>query len=146
MPADVGDRDVLGRGIPVSQGHVSGNAIVVYSSRDFKKVPPHARCILVVKNFDPNYDVLLSRCKGVVSEVGNLLCHLAIVTRVRRIPAVVQVPDVTRRVRDGEMLTLDAIRGVVYRGRYSPSDSTGIEALLSKVDARVRRSARKNNL
>ena len=70
----------------------------------------------MVHNFDPSYDVLIPHCAGIISEIGTLLCHLAIVSRMYGIPAIVNAKDIVDKVREGEIVSLDAESGVLYRG------------------------------
>lgn len=90
--------------------------MVVKSTQDFKKVQDSVeKVILIVNNFDPNYDILLDKCLGIVSEIGNILCHLAIVSRIREIPAIVNAKNITTSIKDGESITIDAYKGIIYR-------------------------------
>jgi phosphohistidine swiveling domain-containing protein len=107
----------IAQGFPVSNGIATGNAIIVKSSVDFSKIENKSGVILVAHNFDPNYDCLLPQCAGVVSEIGNLLCHLAIVSRVHKIPAVVNAKNVTSIIQDGDLITIDANKGIIYSGQ-----------------------------
>jgi len=105
------------KGMPVSRGIVIGKkAIVVSSTNEFEKLQGEDDIILIAKNFDPNYDVLLPHCRAVVSEIGSLLCHLAIVARIQNIPAVVNVNNATKCIKDGDIVSLDANNGILYKG------------------------------
>ena len=110
---------IISKGIPVFNGITEGEAVVVKSSIDFQKVEnSQEKIILIVNNFDPNYDILLNKCKGIASELGNILCHLAIVARIRKIPALVNAKNITSLIKDGEKLTIDAYNGILYRGMH----------------------------
>ena len=121
-------------GIPVSQGRVNQKpAVIINSSEEFDKMEGKKNVILVVKNFDPNYDQLLPQCAGVVSELGNILCHLAIVSRIYNKPAIVNAKDATKKVRDGQIVSLDAFEGALYNGKYKVSEKQ-INAELKDLD------------
>lgn len=108
---------ILKKGETVSNGYAEGKALIIESSTDFKKVQNVSeKIVMIVKNFEPHFDVLLDYCLGVISEMGNMLCHLAIVSRIRNIPAIVKARSITNSVKDFEKVTLDAYRGIVYRG------------------------------
>jgi len=116
---------VISKGIPVYNGISEGKAVIVKTSKDFPKVQDKLeRIILITNNFDPNYDILLDKCHGIVSELGNILCHLAIVSRIRRIPAIVNAQNITSLVKDGEDITIDAYNGIIYRGLQNELLST----------------------
>ena len=108
---------IISKGIPVYNGLSEGKAVVVKSSKDFSKVQDSSeKVILIANNFDPNYDILLDKCIGIASELGNILCHLAIVSRIREIPAIVNAKNITSLVKDGENITIDAYNGIIYKG------------------------------
>jgi pyruvate,water dikinase len=70
--------------------------------------------ILVVPFMDVGWTPLFSRAGGVVAETGGQLSHSAIVAREFGLPAVVGVRKATRAIRDGQPITVDGNRGVVY--------------------------------
>jgi pyruvate,water dikinase len=51
---------------------------------------------------------------GVVTEVGGMLCHGAVVAREYGIPAVLGVRNATSVLKNGQKITVDGIKGVVY--------------------------------
>ena len=87
---------------------------------------------MIVNNFDQAYDVLLDKCIGIASELGNILCHLAIVSRIRKIPAIVNAKDITLNINDGDYITLDAYTGIVYKGKHANSLSSEKEITMIK--------------
>lgn len=110
--------EIISKGTPVYNGICEGKAVIVKSSKEFYKVQNKPdKIILIVNNFDPNYDILLEKCIGIASEIGNILCHLAIVSRIRKIPAIVNAQNITSNIKDGDYITLDAYKGNLYRGK-----------------------------
>jgi pyruvate,water dikinase len=51
---------------------------------------------------------------GLIAETGGLLSHTAIIAREYGLPALVNVKKATRKIQDGQLITLDAKRGCVY--------------------------------
>ena len=51
---------------------------------------------------------------GVVTEVGGMLCHGAVVAREYGIPAVLGVRNATSVLKNGQKITVDGVKGVVY--------------------------------
>ncbi len=100
-------------GIGGSPGLVRGIARVVSD-------PAHAPLalgrtdILVVPFSDVGWTPLFSGIGGIVAETGGQLSHAAIVAREYNLPAVVGVRDATRRIPDGQPVTVDGNRGRVY--------------------------------
>ncbi|NUW39397.1 PEP/pyruvate-binding domain-containing protein [Nonomuraea rhodomycinica] len=98
-------------GTPGSRGTATGAARVVRGPGDFSRVRPGD--ILVCPFTDPAWTPLLRIAAGVVTETGGVLSHAAIVAREHGIPAVLGIPDATRRLRDDTVITLDGTTGTV---------------------------------
>jgi phosphohistidine swiveling domain-containing protein len=69
--------------------------------------------ILVTRLTDPAWSSLFRRLSAVVTELGGVISHAAIVARENGLPAVVGVPEVTRWVRDGQRVRVDGASGIV---------------------------------
>jgi pyruvate,water dikinase len=74
---------------------------------------PKEPYILVCPSTDPAWVPLFARARGLVMEIGGVLSHGAIVAREYGLPAVAGVPDVQRRLRNGQRLRIDGGRGTV---------------------------------
>ncbi|OQX05403.1 MAG: hypothetical protein BWK76_27560 [Desulfobulbaceae bacterium A2] len=73
--------------------------------------------ILLCRNAAPELAALLDRAAGLVTETGGVASHLASVARELGIPALFGLEGGMEMLVDGEVVTLDAGAGVVYRGR-----------------------------
>jgi pyruvate,water dikinase len=69
--------------------------------------------VLVVPHTDPGWTPLFLNASALVTEVGGMLSHGAVVARELGLPAVVNVRDATRRLRDGQAVEVDGARGEV---------------------------------
>jgi pyruvate,water dikinase len=69
--------------------------------------------VLVAPSTDPGWTPLFLRASAVVMETGGYLSHGAIVAREYGIPAVVNIPGLLDRVRDGQHLLVDGDAGKV---------------------------------
>jgi phosphohistidine swiveling domain-containing protein len=99
------------RGIGASAGIVEGRVKVV---RNLTALPEVDRdTILVVPYTDSGWAALLARAGGIVSEVGGRLSHGAIVAREYRIPAVMDIPNATQQLQDGQRIRIDGQLGTV---------------------------------
>lgn len=98
-------------GIAASRGTVTGIARVVLSPQDAHRLEPGD--ILVTRATDPGWTPVFSTIGGAVLEIGGLLSHGAIVAREYELPAVVNVPQATRRIVDGQRITVDGTTGRV---------------------------------
>jgi len=99
------------KGLSVSTGLASGPVRLVCSVDDYPKVQQGD--ILVTSVIDPGMAPLFGLASGIIAEMGGILSHGAIIAREYGIPAVVNIPDVTKLVTDGQMLLLDATVGHV---------------------------------
>jgi pyruvate,water dikinase len=97
-------------GLPVSSGVAEGRARVV---RDIADAKLEADDILVTAYTDPSWTPLFVAIKGLVTEVGGLMTHGAVIAREYGLPAVVGVEQATRLIRDGERVRVHGTDGYV---------------------------------
>ncbi len=99
------------RGIPASPGKISGKAVVVKSSKDFKKVKKGM--ILVTTATTPAFTPILSKVIGIVTDYGGVCSHAAMISREFGIPCVVGTEKATKKIKDFMKITVDGSKGVV---------------------------------
>ena len=75
--------------------------------------------VLVTHMTAPDWVPLMRRAAAIVTDSGGMTCHAAIVSRELGIPCVVGTGDATTRLRDGEVVTVDATHGGVLEGAAS---------------------------
>lgn len=97
-------------GMPVSAGTVEGRARVV---SDIGQAELAAGDILVTAYTDPSWTPLFVAIAGLVTEVGGLMTHGAVIAREYGLPAVVGVEHATRRIRDGQRIRVHGTDGYV---------------------------------
>ena len=97
-------------GDTVSSGKIRGKAKVLNSVNEKEFHPGE---ILITKATDPGWTPLIINCGGIVLEVGGMLQHGALVSREFNKPCVVGIENVTKIIKDGEEVEVDAIEGVV---------------------------------
>jgi pyruvate,water dikinase len=97
-------------GLPVSSGVVEGRARVVLNVED---AVLEEGDILVTAFTDPSWTPLFVSIKGLVTEVGGLMTHGAVIAREYGLPAVVGVENATRRIRDGQRIRVHGTEGFV---------------------------------
>ena len=89
----------------------TGVAKVIRGPEEFKRLKKGD--ILVAPLTNPVWTPLFAIAAGVVTEVGGILSHGAIVAREFGIPAVMSVPGATKLVSEGQRITVDGNRGLV---------------------------------
>jgi pyruvate,water dikinase len=97
-------------GLPVSGGTVEGRARVVL---DMAHADLEAGDILVTAFTDPSWSPLFVGIAGLVTEVGGLMTHGAVIAREYGLPAVVGVDQATRLIRDGQRIRVHGSDGYV---------------------------------
>ncbi|MEV4197105.1 rifamycin-inactivating phosphotransferase [Micromonospora globbae] len=97
-------------GLPVSAGTVEGRARVIL---DMAQADLEPGDILVTAYTDPSWTALFVAVAGLVTEVGGLMTHGAVIAREYGLPAVVGVVDATRRIRDGQRIRVHGTDGYV---------------------------------
>jgi phosphoenolpyruvate synthase/pyruvate phosphate dikinase len=97
-------------GLPVSAGIVEGRARVILDMAD---ADLEAGDILVTAYTDPSWSPLFVTIKGLVTQVGGLMTHGAVIAREYGLPAVVGVEHATRLIRDGQPIRVNGTDGYV---------------------------------
>lgn len=97
-------------GQAVSAGTVEGRARVVL---DMGKANVGPDDILVTAYTDPSWTPLFVGIKGLVTEVGGLMTHGAVIAREYGLPAVVAVENATRLIRDGQRIRVHGSEGYI---------------------------------
>ena len=97
-------------GLPVSAGTVEGRARVILDMAEAELEPGD---ILVTAYTDPSWSPLFVTIAGLVTEVGGLMTHGAVVAREYGLPAVVGVEQATRRIGDGQRIRVHGTDGYV---------------------------------
>ncbi len=104
-------------GLPVSAGNVEGRARVVLDMAAADVGPDD---IVVTRFTDPSWTPLFVAIKGLVTEVGGLMTHGAVIAREYGLPAIVGVENATRLIRDGERIRVNATDGYIERPHPDP--------------------------
>jgi rifampicin phosphotransferase len=102
------------RGVPGSPGHHSGAVRVVRDESEFAKLGQGD--VLVAPVTSPQWSVLFLKAGAVVTDGGGMLSHTAVVAREYGIPAVLATHEATRRLRDGDLVSVDGTVGIVWIG------------------------------
>ncbi len=107
--------EVLVKGLGASPGLAWGTVKVLAGPQEIGKVKKGD--ILVAKMTTPDYVPAMKKAAAIVTDEGGATCHAAIVSREMGIPCVVGTGNATTTLREGDVVTVDAIHGVVYNGK-----------------------------
>jgi rifampicin phosphotransferase len=97
-------------GLPVSSGVIEGRARVILS---LENADLEEGDILVTAFTDPSWTPLFVSIKGLVTEVGGLMTHGAVIAREYGLPAVVGVENATKRIKDGQRIRVHGTDGYI---------------------------------
>jgi pyruvate,water dikinase len=97
-----------------SPGIATGTVKIIHSIDDLAKVEKGD--VLVTEMTAPDMVVVMSRSAAIVTNAGGQTCHAAIVSREMGIPCIVGTQKATQVLKDGQIVTVDAYKGLVYSG------------------------------
>jgi pyruvate,water dikinase len=97
-------------GLPVSAGMIEGRARVILNMEDANLEDGD---ILVTSFTDPSWTPLFVSIKGLVTEVGGLMTHGAVIAREYGLPAVVGVENATKLIKDGQRIRVNGTEGYI---------------------------------
>ena len=109
----IGSKLVQGQG--VGDDTVIGKAVIANSAADANAKVVEGG-ILIAKNTDKDYLPAIEKSSAVIVENGGLTSHAAVVGISMGIPVIVGATGASDKISDGELITVDSRRGIVYHG------------------------------
>ncbi len=106
--------EVIVEGLGASPGRAVGRAVIIHGANELDKVKKGD--VLVTTMTDPDMVPAMERAAAIVTDEGGLTSHAAIVSRELGVPAVVGTVEATKKITEGELVTVDADKGIVLRG------------------------------
>lgn len=105
---------ILGNGVGVGQGCVTGRARVVHNAQEIGDFT-HGE-ILVAAGTNAEFVDVIRKAGGIITEEGSLTSHAAVIGLRLGLPVIVGFKQAMTTIREGSIITLDAQRGLVYSG------------------------------
>ncbi len=105
---------VMGKGVGIGQGAVSGRARIANGPNSLKNF--HVGEILVAVRTEASHVDAIRKASAIITEDGDRNSHAAVLGLRLGIPVIVGVDNATAMIRDGTILTLDIQKGLVYSG------------------------------
>lgn len=106
---------VLTKGLGASPGISSGKVKLIKDINEIARVEDGDILVTVMTN--PDMVPAMRKAAAVVTDEGGRTCHAAIVSRELGIPCIVGSKNGSKALKEGQMVTVDATRGVVYEGK-----------------------------
>lgn len=131
----IDEKNVILKGDPASPGIACGPAKVIHSASEIGKVL--SGDILVAPQTNPDFVPAMKKAVAIVTDSGGRTSHAAIVSRELGIPAVVGTGRATKELKTGIVITVDGLKGEVYKG-----GSKGTYLTSSVVDSNLKTATR----
>lgn len=112
---DASQANVLLKGLGAAPGIATGNVKILYSAKEIDKIQKGD--VLVAKMTSPDYVPAMKKAVAIITNEGGMTCHAAIVSRELGIPCIVGTTNATELLKDGQVVTVDAKRGILYEGK-----------------------------
>lgn len=107
--------DIIANGTGVGNKSVSAK-VVVGSTKEELEGKFEDGDIIVAKYTDKDINEFMERSSGVIAENGGLTSHTAVVAIHFGIPAILGVKNITNLLEDGDIITIDPLGGIIYKG------------------------------
>lgn len=107
--------EIIMRGTGLGKKPSTGNVRIALNGEEAKNLEDGE--ILVTPYTDSDYVPYLNKAAGLIVEEGGLTSHAAVVALHMRLPVIVGVKNAVSKLTNGETVTLDTARGLIYRGK-----------------------------
>jgi pyruvate,water dikinase len=101
------------KGIAACKGIAKGTAKIIIDMKDIKKV--HKGDIIVAPYTNPNMLPAMEKAAGIVTEIGGMTSHAAIVSRELKKPCIIGAKNAAKVFKDGDLIELDANSGTARK-------------------------------
>ncbi len=117
---------VLLTGVAASYGIASGPVKIILSPQEIDRVKQGD--ILVTEMTTPDFVPAMKRAAAIITEKGGSTSHAAIVSREMGTPCVVAADKAMKKLHEGQVVTVDGTRGVIFEGDIKPTIKIQLEA------------------
>ena len=127
--------EVLLNGLGASPGIGSGKVKIIHDLNELDKVKPGD--ILVTEMTNPDMVVAMQRAAGIITDEGGITSHASIISREMGIPAVVGTGNATKKLKEGQIVTVDGFTGRILEGRSEIREAEIKPILKTKTKIKV---------
>lgn len=115
--------EIILKGAAASLGLASGPVVILHHPTETDKVKKGD--VLVTEMTTPDYVPAMKKAAAIVTDTGGQTSHAAIVSRELGIPCVVGTGTATHTLKDGQIISVDGAKGVVYKGKVTRQEAPG---------------------
>ena len=101
------------KGSPAFAGLVKGKIMVLHNTKEIAKFT--AGCVLVANQTTPEFVLAMKKAVAIITDQGGITSHAAIISRELKIPCIVGVKNATKLLKDGDVVEVDAGKGIVRK-------------------------------
>ncbi|WP_165077950.1 phosphoenolpyruvate synthase, partial [Methanogenium sp. MK-MG] len=112
--------DILLEGQGASPGIATGRVVIVTTVKDLGRI--NDGDIMVAKMTNPDMVPGMRKVSAIVTDEGGMTCHAAIVSRELGTAAVVGTKNATHVLKEGDIVTVDGDKGLVFEGAVAPAE------------------------
>lgn len=120
---------IILQGYGASPGVASGPVIIVTDARDTSRMKEGD--IMVSSMTNPDMVPAMRKVVGIITDEGGMTCHAAIVSRELGTPAVVGTKQATSLLREGQIVTIDGEKGIIYDGKLATAEAAPVTAAVA---------------
>ena len=128
--------EIILTGLSASPGIAVGEVKIVREIKDLQKIKQGD--ILVTEMTNPDMVVTMQKSAGIITDEGGLTAHAAIVSREMGIPCIVGTREATAKLKEGEIITMDAYSGKIYKGKISETKQKEILPVTAQTKTRIK--------
>lgn len=132
---DFMEQDILIRGLGVSPGQGSGKAKIILKVKDISNLEKGE--VLVTEMTTPDWVPAMKKASAIVTNLGGKTCHAAIVSRELGVPCIVGTKNGTEVIKDGQVVTVDGKRGLVFKGKAAEQEAVKTAPAVVDLSAQV---------
>lgn len=121
----IGAPEVILKGIAASLGIASGPIKILHKPTEIDRVEKGD--ILVTEMTTPDYVPAMRRAVAIITDTGGQTSHAAIVSRELGIPCVVGTGTATHVLKEGQVVSVDGAKGLVYKGKIARAETPVVE-------------------
>ena len=116
MTGQESEAKILVKGQGAAPGIASGRVVIIRDVKDTGSVKEGD--ILVTRMTNPDMVPAMRKVAAIVTDEGGMTCHAAIVSRELGTPAVVGTKNATNVLKNGQLVTVDGEKGLIYEGHH----------------------------
>ena len=122
----VANAEIILRGQGASPGVAVGKVKMIPTAKDIGRMEKGD--VLVTEMTSPDYVPAMKKAAAIDTNSGGATCHAAIVSRELGVPCIVGTKNATEVLHEGDVITVDAKMGVVYKGKVDIAVAKKLEA------------------